>query len=168
MSQSGPSDDHRCIKRTIWPFVIWWVVHQASWGVSYITGKLWYAVFQQYIIYMCIHSIWVKAARLTISGAWNGPSGCLWYDEWSAEFPIEFLVSLESCDMQLFNSISYICVSVVYESKRPVQQSPVHGMDHLAVCDMMSGPPRFLWSFSCHWKAVICSFSTVYHIYVYP
>ena len=45
----------------------------------------------------------------------------------------------------------------------PVRWSAVHEMDHLAVCDMMSGQLSFLLY---HWKAVICSFLTIDHIYL--
>ena len=43
-------------------------------------------------------------------------------------------------DMQLFNSISDILVTLVYQSKQPIQWSLKHQMDYSAICDMMSGP----------------------------
>src|SRR5260370_120440 len=103
-----------------------------------------------------------------ISGAFNVTDTAMSYIDSLTIHDALPILSLESCDMQLLNSISYICVSVVYESKRPVRRSLVHGMDHPAVCDMMSGPLRFLLRFLYHWQSVICSFSTVYHMYVYP
>ena len=106
------------------------------------------------------------SARLVIRGAWNGPSGCLWYDEWLIKLPVENIISLESCDMQLFNHILYIFVTSVYQSKRPVWWSLVHQMDHLAVCDMISGSLSFVWSILYHWKAVIYNCPTVYIIYL--
>ena len=107
-----------------------------------------------------------RSAHPVIHGAWNGPSGCVWYDEWPTKLPAENIISLEGCDMQLFNHRSYIFVTSVYQSKQPVQWSPVHQMDHLAVCDMISGPLSFLWSILYHWKAVIYSCPTVYIIYL--
>ena len=106
------------------------------------------------------------SARPVIHSAWNGPSSCLWYDEWPIKLPIENTISLESCDKQLFNYRSYIFVTSVYQSKRPIWWSPVHQMDHPAVCDMISGPLSFLWSILYHWKAVIYSCPTVYIIYL--
>ena len=71
-----------------------------------------------------------RLACLVICSAKNGPSGCLWYDEWPIKLPFENIISLESCDMQLFKHRSYISVTSVYQSKRPVHWSPVHQMDH--------------------------------------
>ena len=93
-----------------------------------------------------------QLACLVILSAWNVPSGWLWYDKWPIKLPIENPISLESCDMQLFNHRSYIFVTSVYQSKWPIQWSLVHQMDHPAVCDMMSGPLSFLWSILYHWK----------------
>ena len=49
-------------------------------------------------------------------------------------------------------------------SARPVIR--VHEMDHPAVCDMMSRQLSFLLRILYHWKAVICSFLTIDHIYL--
>ena len=127
---------------------------------------VWYAGFQQYIKHICNLSISVKAAPLMISGALNGPSGCLRYDEGTTKCLVEYLTSMESCDMQDSNSTSYICVASVCQSKRPLWWSLVRWVDHLAVCDMMRGPPCFLFSISHQWKAVMCRTLTVHHIYV--
>ena len=107
-----------------------------------------------------------RLARPVIRSAWNEPSSCLWYDKWPIKLPFKNIILLESCDMQLFNHRSYIFVTSVYQSKRPFQWSLVHQMDHLAVCDMISGPLSFLWSILYHWKAVIYSCPTVYIIYL--
>ena len=87
---------------------------------------------------MCNLSISVKAASLMISGALSGPSGCLWYDEGTTMLLVQYLTSMESCDVQDSNSTSYICVTSVHQSKQPLQWSLVHWMDHLAVCDMQN------------------------------
>ena len=42
-----------------------------------------------------------------ISGALNGPSGCLQYDEGTTKRLVGYLTSMESCDMQDSNSTSY-------------------------------------------------------------
>ena len=73
-------------------------------------------------------------------------SSCLWYDEWCSKHPVEYLILLESCDMQLSRSICYKFVTLVYQSKQPVWWSLKHQMDHLAVVMWMSGPVRFLLS----------------------
>ena len=62
------------------------------------------------------------------------------------------------------NETSYIFVILVCQSKRPLQWSPVHWMDHSAVCDMMRGPPSFFLSILHQWKAGICIILTVHHI----
>ena len=85
-----------------------------------------------------------------ISGASNGPSGCLQDDECSTKLPVENFISLKSCDMQLSNSIHYIFVTSGYQSKQPVLCSPVHEMNHPAVCDMMSDPPSFIMKMLDH------------------
>ena len=64
--------------------------------------------------------------------------------------------------MQLSNSIHHIFVTSRNQSKQPVWCSPVHEMDHLAVCDMMSDPPSFIMRMIDHWQHVICSFLAVY------
>ena len=38
-----------------------------------------------------------RSAHLVIRGAWNVPSGCLWYDGWSCKLLVEYLRSMESC-----------------------------------------------------------------------
>ena len=62
------------------------------------------------------------------------------------------------------NETSYIFVILVCQSKRPLQWSPVHWMDHSAVCDMMRGPPSFFLSILHQWKAEICIILTVHHV----
>ena len=166
MSQSSPSGDLWCIKWTIRLFVIWWVFHWASCWVSYITGKLWYSAFQQYTLYICNISIWVKAAWLVISSASDGPSSYLWSDEWATKLHNENLISLATCDMQLSSSVHYILVTSVYEWKQPIQWPLVHQMDHPAVYGMMSVPLSFLLRILYHQKAVICSIPTVYIIHL--
>ena len=136
------------MKWTIQLFVIWWVVHWASCGVSYITGKLWYTAVQQYTLYIYNIHIRVKAAYPVISSALSGPSGCLWYDGWPTKFHKENVVSLKTCDIQLSNSMYYILVTSVYEPKQLFRWPLEHQMDHPAVCDMISGPLSFLWSIS--------------------
>ena len=69
--------------------------------------------------------------------------------------------------MQDSNNISNISVTLVYQSKQPLWWSPVHRMDHPAVCDMMRGPPSILLDISHQWKAVICSTPTAqYTVYI--
>ena len=119
---------------------------------------MWYAAFLQYILYTCNISIWVKAALPVISGASNGPSGCLWYDKGSTKLPVEDITSLESCGMQLSNSIHYILVTSVYRSKRPFCWSLEHEIDHLVVCDMMSVPLSFQLRILYHWKLQYAGF----------
>ena len=114
---------------------------------------------------MCNLSMSVKAAPLMISGALNGPSSCLWYDEGTTKLLAQYLTSMESCDVQDSNSTSYICVTSVCPSMQPLRWSPVHWMVHPAVCDMMRGSPSFLLSILYHWNAVICRMQTVYLIY---
>ena len=111
-------------------------------------------------------SISVKAAPPMISGALNGPSGCLWYDERSTKLLGEYPTWMESCDMRNVNETSFIFVTSVHQSKWPLWWSPVHWMDHLAVCDMMRGPPSFLLSILHQSKAMICLILTVHHICV--
>ena len=41
-----------------------------------------------------------------ISSASNGLSSCLWNDEGTIKFPVEYPTSMESCDMQDTNSTS--------------------------------------------------------------
>ena len=84
---------------------------------------VWYAGFQQYIKHICNLSISVKAAPLMISGASNGPSSCLQYDEGSTKCLVGYLTSMESRDMQDSNSTSYICVASECQSKQPVAVS---------------------------------------------
>ena len=72
---------------------------------------VWYAGFQQYIKHICNLSISVKAAPLMISGASNGPSSCLQYDEGTTMLLIQYLTSMESYDVQDSNSTSY-CIYV--------------------------------------------------------
>ena len=60
----------------------------------------------------------VTAAPPMISGALNGPSGCLQYDEGTTKLLGQYLTSMDSCDVQDSNSTSYICVSSVCQSKR--------------------------------------------------
>ena len=62
----------------------------------------------------------VKAAHLMISGSLNGLSGCLQYDERTTKHLVQYLTSMESCDVQDSNSTSYICVTSVCQSKRPL------------------------------------------------
>ena len=161
-----------------WP--VWWsVVHEmyhlavcdmmdgpASFLLSILDQwkAVWYAGFQQYIKHIFNLSISVKAAPSMISGALNGPSGCLQYDEGTTKCLVEYLTSMESCDMQDSNSTSYICVTSVCQSKQPLWWSSVRWMVHLAVCNMMRGPPSFLVSISHQWKAVMCRTLTVHHI----
>ena len=95
-------------------------------------------------------SLSVKAAPPMISGALNGPSGCLWYDERSTKLLGEYPTSMESCDMWDVNETSFIFVTSVHQSKWPLQWSPVHWMDHPAVCDTMRGLLSFLLSILYH------------------
>ena len=60
----------------------------------------------------------VKAAPPMISGALNGPSSCLRYDEGTTKLLGQYLTSMKICDMQDSNSTSYICVASVCQSKR--------------------------------------------------
>ena len=122
---------------------------------------VWYAGFQQYIKHICNLSISVKAAPPMISGALNGPSGCLQYDEGTTKCLVGYLTSMESCDMQDSNSTSYICVASVCQSKWPLWWSLVCWMVHPAVCNMMRGPPSFLVSISHQWKVVMFRTLTV-------
>ena len=160
-----------------WP--VWWsTVHEmyhlavcdmmdgtASFLLSILDQwkAVWYAGFQQYIKHICNLSISVKAAPPMISGALNGPSSCLWDDEGTTKLLGQYLTSLESCDGQDSNSTSYIFVTSVCLSKRPLWWSPMHRMVHLAVCNMMRGPPSFLVSISHQWKAVMCRTLTAHH-----
>ena len=52
-----------------------------------------------------------------MSSASSGPSGCLWYDGWPTKFHKKNVISLETCDLQLSNSMYYILVTSVYEPK---------------------------------------------------
>ena len=67
-----------------------------------------------------------QSAHLVIPSASKEPSSCVWYDQWCTKLPIENLISLGSCNMQLPNSVYYIYVTSVYQSKWPVQWSLVH------------------------------------------
>ena len=116
-------------------------------------------------IFLCNPFVSWQPACAVISNAWNGPSGCVWYDEWPTKLPVEYLISLKSCDMQNSNSMF---VALVYHLEQPIKWSLVHQMDNLAVCDIMGGPPSFHLSILHHWKAVICSFPTVYLICFLP
>ena len=69
---------------------------------------VWYAGLQQYIKHNCNLSISIKAAPPMISGALNGPSSCLQYDERTTKLLDQYLTSMESCDVQDSNSTSYI------------------------------------------------------------
>ena len=69
---------------------------------------VWYAGFQQYIKHIWNLSISVTAATPMICGALNGPSGCLQYDEGTTKHLVQYLTSMESCDVQDSNSTSYI------------------------------------------------------------
>ena len=62
----------------------------------------------------------VTAAPPMISGALNGPSSCLLYDEGTTKLLGQYLTSMESCDVQDSNSTSYICVTSVCQSKQPL------------------------------------------------
>ena len=108
----------------------------------------------------------VKAAPPMISGVLNGPSSCLQYDEGTTKRLVGYLTSMESCDVQDSNSTSYICVASVCQSKRSLRWSPMHWMVHPAVCDMMRGPPSYLFSISLQWKAVMCRTLTAHNICV--
>ena len=99
-----------------------------------------------------------------ISGASNGPSSCLWYDEASTKLPVEDITSLDSCGMQLSNSIHYILVTSVYRSKRPCCWSLEHKIDHLVVCNM-SVPLSFQLRILYHWEAAIFRIPTEYIIF---
>ena len=101
-----------------------------------------------------------------ISSALNGPSSCLWYDERSTKLLGEYSTWMKSCDMQDVNETSFIFVTSVHQSKQPLWWSLVHWIDHLAVCDMMRGPPSFLLSILHQSKAMICMILTVHHICV--
>ena len=165
VSQSGLSDDLRCVEWSIQLLVIWGEDHQASWRVSYMNGKLWYAGCQRNIIYICNLSTSVKAAPSMISSTLNGPFGCLWYDEGTTELLLEYLASMKSYDKQNAISISYIHVTLGCQSRWPLWWSLVHWMDHPTVYDMIRGPPSFFLSILLQWKAVICRNPTVHHIY---
>ena len=127
---------------------------------------VWYAGLQQYVKHICNLSISVKAAPPMISGALNGPSGCLQYDEGTTKLLGQYLTSMESCDVQDSNSTSYICVTSVCLSKQPLRWSLGCWMVYPAVYDMMRGPPSFLVSISHWWKAVMCRTLTAHDIYV--
>ena len=102
-----------------------------------------------------------------ISSASNGPCGCLWYDGRSTELPVKDITSLESCDMQLSNSIHYILVTLVYRSKQPLCWSLEREIDHLVDCDMMSVPLSFQLRILYHREAAICRIPTEYIIYLW-
>ena len=63
----------------------------------------------------------VKAAPLMISGVLKGPSSRLQYDEGTTKLLVQYLISMETCDVQDSNSTSYICVTSVHQSKWPLQ-----------------------------------------------
>ena len=162
--------------RPVWWSMVHEMYHPAVWDMmggpaSFWLSILdqwkavWYAGLQQYIKHICNLSISVKAAPPMISSALNGPSSCLQYDEGTTKLFGQYLTSTESCDVNS-SSTSYICVTSVCQLKQPLQWSPVHWMVHPAVCDMMRGPPSFLFSISHEWKAVMCRTLTAHHIYV--
>ena len=63
----------------------------------------------------------VNVAPPMISGALNGPSGCLQYYEGTTKLLGQYFTSMESCNVQDSNSTSYICVTSVYQSQRPLR-----------------------------------------------
>ena len=105
------------------------------------------------------HEILLKAAGLLITGTLSGPSTLVWHNEQTTWFSVEYLISLESCDIQLSNSICYIPVAAT-----PLITSALSY--HLPFCGIMSEPDSFLGSFLYQWKAVIYSVPTVYVIYL--
>ena len=177
-----------------------WVDHWVSCEVLYNTGKLWYTAFQQYILYTCSITIsqditecgcsahhwdidhlpfcgnneqttWVsveyliplescdiqlsnsvcyifvallypkispKVAAPLISCALSGPSTFLWYNEWTISFLVEYFISLESCNIQLSNSMYYILVALLYP-KTSLKAAA------LLITGILRGPSPFLW-----------------------
>ena len=61
----------------------------------------------------------VKAAPPMISGALNGPSDYLRYDEGTTKLLGQYLTSINSCEVQDSNSTSYICVTSYVSQSSP-------------------------------------------------
>ena len=72
---------------------------------------------------MCNISASVKAAPLMISGALNGLSGCLWYDEGTTKLLLEYLTSMKSYDKQ--NAQPMFCHGLCHWYFQPTPESYV-------------------------------------------
>src|ERR1700727_123258 len=104
------------------------------------------------------HEILLKAAGPLITGTLSGPSTLVWHNEQTTWFPVEYLISLESCDIQLSNSICYILVALLYPKILPKAAALLITSAlsyHLPFCGIMSEPDGFLGSILYQWKAVI-------------
>ena len=85
-----------------------------------------------------IHTLADRVAAPLISGAWNEPSGFLWYNELTTQFSGKYLISLESCSMQLSNSIYYIFVALLYHEILLKAAA-------LLIIGTLSGPSTLVW-----------------------
>ena len=96
------------------------------------------------------HEILLKVASLLIIGTLSGPSTLVWHNEQTTWFSVKYLISLESCDIQLSNSICYILVALLYPKISPKVAAPLITSAlsyHLPFCGIMSEPDSF-WEVS--------------------
>ena len=93
--------------------------------------------------------ILLKAATLLIPGVLNGLSNFLWSNEWNTRFHLDYIISLESSNVQCSNCICYIFVALLnHKISLKAANLLIYGalMDHLAFCNIMIGLPSSLWS----------------------
>ena len=112
-------------------------------------------------MYLYLHPFWPLPS--TLRGMWT--SQCL---------VMIYLIDtpsrcLESYIILTPANIGWCLDSFLFDmsaDSQPIWWFPVHQTNHPAVCDMISGAPSFLLRILYHWEAVICSFPTVYIIYM--
>ena len=141
MAKSGRSKHLQWIEWTIWLSMACAMDGPLLYGLYYMIRKLWYTAFHD-IQYICIDflspKIWLKAATPVISSKLSGPSHILWYVQQTVWHCMRYIISLECCDIQLSNSIWYICIDFLSSMEWLKVAAP-------GISSALSGPSSFLW-----------------------
>ena len=162
ITKSGRSAHLQCIEWTI-RFPVKYFISLESCNIQ-LSNSICYIFVA--LLYLKISP---KAAAPLITRILRGPSPFLWHNEQTTWFSVKYLIPLESCDIQLSNSVCYVFVALLYPKISPKAAAPLITSAlsyHLPFCGIMGEPDNFLCSILYQWKAVIYSVPTEYVTYL--
>ena len=130
ITKSGQSAHHQCIEWTI-RFLVKYFISLKNCDIQ-LSNSMYYI-----LVALLYPKTSLKAAALLITGILRGPSPFPWHNEQTTWFSVEYLIPLESCDIQLSNSVCYIFVALLYPKISLKAAAPL-------ISSALSGPSGFL------------------------